>query len=182
MKILYIIKKTLHFMPAKKSVKTAASRKTVAAKKMSTPDPIPPRALAKSIADLKAIAGRRYPGIPPMVMQRNSEIMENFIRKYNLKPVDLPASTPSIGLTAKAIELDPWWTHGGLLSYHIHYEDKVYILTEPVWNDFSRQVLREVGTTLANAKTVSVEAMKQYSAAVSPIIDVKAGKTTVVTH
>jgi hypothetical protein len=82
--------------------------------------------------------------------------MKAFIDKNSVKPAQTTAG--------KIItECD------GLRLPHLHYDDKIYILSKAQWADFSGGILKEFGKTLAATKTISFDHMQELTDTLSAI-------------
>ena len=76
----------------------------------------------------------------------------------------------------------PVWWHGGMRSPHLHYKDKVYLLTQKQWDTFMKEhILPSFQEKLTTMKSVSFNEAMSISDALSatpiqpPIVSERAG-------
>ncbi len=118
---------------------------------------------------------RPLPGPYPIFLAKSADIIKGAVSKYQLKPSSLTTpietylsmSQPSQMAEAGVAKIRIHNIRGGLRIPHLHYEDKIYLLSDEQWKEFSGQVIAQVQEKLANAKTVSFEQLMEVSEAVN---------------
>ena len=60
-------------------------------------------------------------------------------------------------MTASSVRKPVWW-HGGMRSPHLHYKDKVYLLTQNQWDTFMKEhIMPSFQEKLTKMKSVSLQ-------------------------
>ena len=89
------------------------------------------------------------------VDNENMEIIKDSIAKFNLKPTPPPS--------------DGIW-YGGIKIPHVHYDGKMYQLTDKQWIEFSQQIIDKFQSKLSHAKGINFNQLMELSDAMSEII------------
>lgn len=113
------------------------------------------------------------PGPYPAFQIINAKIIEAQIK--NLTPSAMPTpvelhlsmTQPSYMAEAKTAKMNILNIRGGLKIPHLHFEDKIYLLNDQQWKEFSGKVIQQVQDKLSKAQTVSFEQLMEVSEAVS---------------
>lgn len=127
-------------------------------------------------------------GRPADIWLSNRDLIASFIKKYNIKPLEvesypdvssMPASaftevaaatttTKSKSLAAGITQKLPWPKPfpGGMRVPHLHFGPDVYILDRLQWKEFSGAILRETQERLGKAKEISFEQTLELTQAI----------------
>lgn len=83
-------------------------------------------------------------------------------------PITAPITQKAVTGDTKTIEarVKKWWC-GGMRAPHLHFKDKVYLLTQKQWDQFlEEQIFPEFQKNLSKVKAVSFNQVMQLSDAV----------------
>jgi hypothetical protein len=88
-------------------------------------------------------------------MIQNRQLIGEFIRINELKPVTIGAMSTRAAPTASAL-LD-LGIRGGIRVPHLHFSSKIYMLNDAQWAKFSGGIIADCKAKLAKVKEVSFE-------------------------
>jgi hypothetical protein len=88
-------------------------------------------------------------------MVKNRQIIGEFIKVNELKPVVIGAIAGRAAPTAQAL-LD-LGIRGGIRVPHLHFNNRIYMLNDAQWAKFSRSIIADCKAKLAKVKEVSFE-------------------------
>lgn len=102
----------------------------------------------------------------PMFL-RNQSIIKEAIKSMKLSPEKEMPSNKKSRLSDLAGLPDyfekPWWKYGGIKVAHLHCDDKVYILDDAQWRQFSKLVLASFKNKIENASSISFSSALKIS-------------------
>jgi hypothetical protein len=86
---------------------------------------------------------------------KNRRLIGDFIRSNQIKPVTIAPVSSRAGAPARAL-LD-LGIRGGIRVPHLHFNNKIYLLDNKQWSQFSKGIIADSKARLANVKEVGFE-------------------------
>jgi hypothetical protein len=97
----------------------------------------------------------------------NVKVIGDFVRKQQLKPVEVQFTPMTAGATKAGIIPKPF--PGGIRVPHLHWKEGLYMLNDQQWKTFSAGILTQYQAKLAKVGSVGFEQLMDVSAGVETL-------------
>lgn len=115
-------------------------------------------------------------GLPAPVWLHEAQRIRELVDKWDLEPIEtahfgfgaasrpmMKAPTPEEAVTRIGPFPFPFPFPGGLRIAHLHLGDRVFLLDDRQWKEFSSSVVKEMQTRLSQAERVNVQELTELS-------------------
>ena len=98
---------------------------------------------------------------------KNAKVIGEFIRANSIKESTIGVLSHAAAPTAKPfVDLG---IPGGIRAAHLHFDNKIYMLTDEQWTTFSAKIIADCKAKLDHVKSVSFEQGMQLGNAVQTL-------------
>jgi hypothetical protein len=113
-------------------------------------------------------------GVYADIWLTNEKVIGKLIDKHGLKPKPVPPRILRQPEAADAVRtIDLGWPidfPGGIRVPHFHYQGELYLVKPKQWREFSKAVVKDLSSRLADAGRVSLPELLDISNSVGPLM------------